>query len=242
MYTAHVFLFCFYFMNASSQRFDRCKVWDNTDLKCKECHPGYLGQNCSEICRYPTYGEECQKLCECEEEKYCDIATGCFSPDVGCRIGYFGSRCVNKCRFPTFGKGCQKTCQCSKLFCNYITGCDVSTGIIVYVIWRIKGPYLSNWRSFRDVTPIREHYTPQKATSQQHASLDMSQRTDDTYCSSYDARPFQYFNHAMNVSTDDISPQAHGKVPQRDGSAKTILFDISSSYGPDIHTIQKDKF
>lgn len=116
------------------------------------------------------------------------------------------------------------------------------SGIIVYVIWRIKGPYLSNWRSFRDVTPIREHYTPQKATSQQHASLDMSQRTDDTYCSSYDARPFQYFNHAMNVSTDDISPQAHGKVPQRDGSAKTILFDISSSYGPDIHTIQKDKF
>lgn len=116
------------------------------------------------------------------------------------------------------------------------------SGIIVYVIWRIKGPYLSNWRSFRDVTPIREHYTPQKATSQQHASLDMSQRTDDTYCSSYDTRPFQYFNHAMNVSTDDISPQAHGKVPQRDGSAKTILFDISSSYGPDIHTIQKDKF
>lgn len=45
------------------------------------CHPGYLGQNCSEICRYPTYGEECQKLCECKEEKYCDIATGCFSPD-----------------------------------------------------------------------------------------------------------------------------------------------------------------
>lgn len=79
------------------------------------------------------------------------------------------------------------------------------SGIIVYVIWRIKGPYLSNWRSFRNVTPIREHYTPQKATSQQHASLDMSQRTDDTYCSSYDARPFQYFNHAMNVSTDDIS-------------------------------------
>lgn len=114
--------------------------------------------------------------------------------------------------------------------------------IIVYVIWRLKGPYLSNWRAFRNVSPIREQYTPQKATSQQHVSLDMSQRTDDTYCSSYDARPFQYFNHAMDVSTDDISPQSHGKVPQREGSGNTILFDISSSYGSDINTIQKDKF
>lgn len=45
-----------------------------------ECDPGYLGQNCPEICRYPTYREECQKMCECNE-KHCDIVTGCFSPD-----------------------------------------------------------------------------------------------------------------------------------------------------------------
>lgn len=223
------------------QRTDRCKVWDNMELICKECHPGYLGQNCSEICRHPTYGVECQKLCKCDE-KYCDIATGCFLPDVGCRAGYFGSRCVNKCRFPTFGKECQKTCQCSKSFCNFITGCGVSKVIIVYVIWRLKGPYLSNWRTFRNVSPIREQHTPQKSTSQQRVSLDMSQRTEDTYCSSYDGRPFQDFNHAMDVSTDDISPQFHGNVPQREGSANTILFDISSSYVSDIYTIRKDKF
>lgn len=114
--------------------------------------------------------------------------------------------------------------------------------IIVYVLWRVKGPYLSNWRSFQNVSPIREQHTPHKATSQQHVSLDMSQRTDDTYCSSYDARPFQHFNHAMDFSTDDISPQSHGKVPQREGSANTILFEISSSCGSDIYTIQKDKF
>lgn len=114
--------------------------------------------------------------------------------------------------------------------------------IILYVIWRLKGPILSNWKSFRNISPLREQNTPHKATSQQRVSLDMSQRTDDTYCCSYDARPFQYFNHAMDVSTDDISPQSHGNVPQREGSANTVLFDISSSYGSDINTIQKDKF
>lgn len=114
--------------------------------------------------------------------------------------------------------------------------------IIVYVLWRVKGPYLSNWRSFQNVSPIREQHTPQKATSQQRVSLDMSQRTNDTYCSSYDARPFQYFNHAMDVSTEDISPQFHCNVPQREGSVNTILFDISSSYVSDIYTIRKDKF
>lgn len=62
--------------------------------------------------------------------------------------------------------------------------------IIVYVLWRVKGPYLSNWRSFQNVSPIREQHTPQKATSQQRVSLDMSQRTNDTYCSSYDADHF----------------------------------------------------
>lgn len=100
--------------------------------------------------------------------------------------------------------------------------------VSVIIVFVIKGPYLSNWRSFRNVTPIRKQYTAQKATSQQHASLDMSQRTDDTYCFSYDARPFQYFSHAMDVSTDDISPQSHGQVPQPEGSANTILFDVSS--------------
>lgn len=103
--------------------------------------------------------------------------------------------------------------------------------IIVHVIWGIKGPYLSNWKSFRrNDSPIREKYTPQKAISQQHVSLDMNQRTNDTNCFSYDARPFQYFNHAMGVSTDDIPPQSHGKVAQRVASANTILFYNSSSY------------
>lgn len=90
-----------------------------------DCPPGYLGQNCSERCRYPSHGMECQKSCDCEE-KFCDIATGCFLPNDGCRDGYFGDRCVNKCRYPSYGKDCQDSCQCSETACNFVTGCDVS--------------------------------------------------------------------------------------------------------------------
>lgn len=112
---------------------------------------------------------------------------------------------------------------------------------IVQVICRIKGPYLSNWKVFRNASPIRNQHTPHKATFHQHVSFDMSQRTDDTYCSSYNASQFQDFNHTVGVSTDDVSPQFHSKVLQREGSANTILFDISSSCGSDSYTLQKEK-
>lgn len=46
------------------------------------CPPGYLGRNCAERCRYPSYGIDCQGLCGCEE-KLCDVATGCISPADG---------------------------------------------------------------------------------------------------------------------------------------------------------------
>ena len=42
----------------------------------EECSPGYSGPNCTIKCVYPSYGETCQEICDCEE-KICDILTGC---------------------------------------------------------------------------------------------------------------------------------------------------------------------
>lgn len=40
------------------------------------CMPGYSGINCTDICPYPSYGERCQKYCECSNDT-CDASTGC---------------------------------------------------------------------------------------------------------------------------------------------------------------------
>lgn len=40
------------------------------------CRPGYIDVNCSKTCGYPTYGERCQKICNCSETQ-CDFSDGC---------------------------------------------------------------------------------------------------------------------------------------------------------------------
>lgn len=47
-----------------------------TFLNLLECSPGYFGPNCTFQCPYPTYGEECQRYCDCANYS-CDFATGC---------------------------------------------------------------------------------------------------------------------------------------------------------------------
>lgn len=41
-----------------------------------DCLPGYYKTNCSEPCRYPSYGLGCQKECKCTE-KSCHHVFGC---------------------------------------------------------------------------------------------------------------------------------------------------------------------
>lgn len=43
---------------------------------CKECPPGYRGDNCSEVCKYPTFGKTCAKQCSCEKH-LCNFEHGC---------------------------------------------------------------------------------------------------------------------------------------------------------------------
>lgn len=41
-----------------------------------DCLPGYYKKNCSDPCRYPSYGLRCQKGCKCLE-KSCHHVFGC---------------------------------------------------------------------------------------------------------------------------------------------------------------------
>lgn len=43
-----------------------------------ECLIGYFGKDCAKICFYPTYGEDCQSMCDCSKDD-CHYSWGCFS-------------------------------------------------------------------------------------------------------------------------------------------------------------------
>lgn len=38
--------------------------------------PGYTGMNCSTQCPYPSYGRNCQEVCNCDSNQ-CDVSIGC---------------------------------------------------------------------------------------------------------------------------------------------------------------------
>lgn len=43
------------------------------------CEVGYFGNNCTDPCRYPSFGYRCQKECNCTQD-ICDHKTGCSLP------------------------------------------------------------------------------------------------------------------------------------------------------------------
>ncbi|XP_061195651.1 multiple epidermal growth factor-like domains protein 10 isoform X2 [Saccostrea echinata] len=54
--------------------------WDRN--ACVRCPTGYIAINCSEKCTYPSYGEDCQHECQCNETE-CHHSTGCMNISTG---------------------------------------------------------------------------------------------------------------------------------------------------------------
>nr|XP_022292870.1 uncharacterized protein LOC111103720 [Crassostrea virginica] len=50
--------------------------WNKDTSTCEKCSLGYHEINCSEICSYPSYGEDCQGKCNCLLS-LCDYRYGC---------------------------------------------------------------------------------------------------------------------------------------------------------------------
>lgn len=55
--------------------------WDSDKQQCVDCTPGYLWVNCSKACKYPRYGERCNKTCKCVEQ-LCNVTIGCIDLNV----------------------------------------------------------------------------------------------------------------------------------------------------------------
>lgn len=64
-----------------SENFKGCclgYIWNSTINMCDKCISGYTGPNCTSICPYPTYGDNCQHICDCSKDE-CDYSSGCNS-------------------------------------------------------------------------------------------------------------------------------------------------------------------
>ncbi|XP_061168360.1 uncharacterized protein LOC133177322 [Saccostrea echinata] len=74
-------IYCLQYSEASCDGPEKCCVgfkWDEQIGNCTKCDIGYTGRHCGEKCPYPTYGEICQQVCECNQP-LCDFSTGCKS-------------------------------------------------------------------------------------------------------------------------------------------------------------------
>nr|XP_034339186.1 cell death abnormality protein 1-like [Crassostrea gigas] len=89
------------------------------------CEVGYYGYNCTDPCRYPSFGYRCQNVCNCTQDM-CDHKTGCSLPQI-CNVGYYGPGCISPCRYPGYGRKCQMQCSCELIDCNHIQGCPLTT-------------------------------------------------------------------------------------------------------------------
>lgn len=50
--------------------------WSEEKSACEKCPLGYHSFNCSEICKFPTFGEDCQHFCNCSID-LCSHRFGC---------------------------------------------------------------------------------------------------------------------------------------------------------------------
>ncbi|XP_048767856.2 multiple epidermal growth factor-like domains protein 11 isoform X2 [Ostrea edulis] len=106
--------------------------WDRDTEKCIPCEVGYYGIDCAEPCPFPSFGKECQLLCNCSEYQ-CNHKKGC--PKSDCGPGYVDDLCDVKCRYPSFGLRCQGECLCEMKKCDPVNGCQGSLeGIIMEVV------------------------------------------------------------------------------------------------------------
>ena len=59
-----------------------------------ECKPGFIGSNCAISCPYPSYGEQCQGICDCDKNN-CDVSTGCKRITTGTHKTFLSPQTTN---------------------------------------------------------------------------------------------------------------------------------------------------
>nr|XP_022289432.1 scavenger receptor class F member 2-like [Crassostrea virginica] len=82
-------LFCFFPCNiidadCSGRPHGCCEGYEfnNTSGKCEECRVGFYGKYCTVACPFPSYGRDCQDICNCPIDD-CNFVMGCQEKTIG---------------------------------------------------------------------------------------------------------------------------------------------------------------
>ena len=62
----------------------RCHPWTGACI----CKPGYAGYHCHRPCPVYTYGRDCRNVCDCQNDAFCDSASG----KCTCAPGFLGEK------------------------------------------------------------------------------------------------------------------------------------------------------
>ena len=95
--------------------------------------PGWERQQCSLTCPLGTYGENCSKACNCENNGSCDPVTGVCT----CGPGHYGEKCEMTCKQGNHGMACVNICACVG---PHVEGCEAETGRCI-----CKPGFRGNW-------------------------------------------------------------------------------------------------
>ncbi|XP_062614673.1 uncharacterized protein LOC134276429 [Saccostrea cucullata] len=159
------------------------EFWDKDYHLCKPCTEGYVGPNCSIMCKYPLYGKDCLQTCHCNGS-FCDFQIGCqlltdstiiddltstqrsafeknftlpdnFSPSAMVSITHFSSVSYNYTTNYTTGVK-----ESPLLYLIVVLSLLFITGISVYFIFIIYMKWKSNvhWQMSKISGPESAHY------------------------------------------------------------------------------------
>ncbi|CAG2104937.1 unnamed protein product [Medioppia subpectinata] len=69
---------------------------------------GYTAELCHRQCAPPSFGANCNEVCDCHNGALCHHITG----ECLCDAGWDGAKCEKPCITGTFGIGCTQNCSC----------------------------------------------------------------------------------------------------------------------------------
>ncbi|XP_062570776.1 uncharacterized protein LOC134232813 [Saccostrea cucullata] len=138
--------------------------WSKENAMCEKCPVGYHNINCSERCKYPSFGEDCQGGCKCREN-LCDFVLGCLQQRT---TRYFGTSAVSENTLSTEELAFQTTKMISTIKQH-----ETKADFILYGIFILVGVFVTLFGVFV-ATYLYKQCFRKRATSNRYGTAELT--------------------------------------------------------------------
>ncbi|XP_034335682.2 multiple epidermal growth factor-like domains protein 10 isoform X2 [Magallana gigas] len=122
---------------------------------CVECDVGFYNTTCSSPCPYPTYGRDCQNICNCTQNM-CNIVQGCLK-DI--EISENGTAVISK-KIAQRKQGVST----NSAMTSALTGL-VSLSVLVLIAYAIQKRYGGREKPMLDIMEMGQREKPDKSNN-----------------------------------------------------------------------------